>query len=334
MAQTPPFRRTVDMVEEGRVVVRHTFYGRDAAEAAHMEAAHREADASLDASMRGKPYKGTDIRAVRSKEAKDARGHGSERRALKVPTKDPAQMSGGEINKELDRHDASQSALNTELIDAGHGSVRFNDLPATGHPAALEMHQLAARTGQLRSEIARRYGPGAPSRLPKGFGPIRPLGEAKDERGHGSEKRGGAAPVPSKEEVRARFGAILKRLGATVDGVQDLTAIGMEPMLAYTDHVTGSSLLTPMSKATAGHLAQRLSDKRSSFGAPVKSQEVVACGSRLAEGGPGSGIVGHVDPALTAEARAAYAGVARRPRREAPRAVRATAFETRAELVR
>jgi hypothetical protein len=61
----PPHTRTLDMVEDGRVVVRHVFYGRDEAEAKHMEDAHREADKSMDASMRGKPYKGTDIKAVR-----------------------------------------------------------------------------------------------------------------------------------------------------------------------------------------------------------------------------------------------------------------------------
>jgi hypothetical protein len=115
-----------------------------------------------------------EVRAVLVGEAKDAGGHGSEKRAaLPVGKKDPAEMSGAEINKELDRHDARSSELTRELIDAGHGSVRFNDLPATGHPAGREMHDLSARTGRLRSEIARRYGPGAPSRLPKGFGPIR-----------------------------------------------------------------------------------------------------------------------------------------------------------------
>jgi len=61
----PPVSRTVDMVEEGRIVVRHIFYGRDEAEAKHMEEAHRDADASLDASLSGRPYKGVEIEAVR-----------------------------------------------------------------------------------------------------------------------------------------------------------------------------------------------------------------------------------------------------------------------------
>jgi len=63
--QIPPHRRTVDMVEDGRVVVRHVFFGRDEAEAEHMERAHREADKSFDASLKGEEYEGVDIKAVR-----------------------------------------------------------------------------------------------------------------------------------------------------------------------------------------------------------------------------------------------------------------------------
>lgn len=63
--RTPKVERTVDMVENGVLVVRHIFYGDDEETAKHMEEAHREADASLDASMKGKPYKDVDITAVR-----------------------------------------------------------------------------------------------------------------------------------------------------------------------------------------------------------------------------------------------------------------------------
>jgi 2'-5' RNA ligase len=66
--RTPKVQRTVDMVENGVLVVRHTFYGDDDKTAKHMEDAHREADASLDASMDGKPYKDVDITAVRKAE--------------------------------------------------------------------------------------------------------------------------------------------------------------------------------------------------------------------------------------------------------------------------
>ena len=66
--RTPKVQRTVDMVEDGVLVVRHTFYGDDEKTAKHMEDAHRAADASLDASMDGKPYKDVDIKAVRKAE--------------------------------------------------------------------------------------------------------------------------------------------------------------------------------------------------------------------------------------------------------------------------
>lgn len=57
--------RTVDMLEDGRLVVRHIFHGRDDAEAKHMEQAHLKADASLRAALAGKPYKGVEIEAKR-----------------------------------------------------------------------------------------------------------------------------------------------------------------------------------------------------------------------------------------------------------------------------
>lgn len=62
-----PATRTVDMTEGGRVVVRHVFFGRTAAEAKAMEEAHLEGDKSLAAALRGKPYRGIDIRAKRAR---------------------------------------------------------------------------------------------------------------------------------------------------------------------------------------------------------------------------------------------------------------------------
>lgn len=57
--------RTVDMLEDGRRVVRHVFYGRTPAEARAVERAHVRADASLRAALEGRPYRGVRIRAVR-----------------------------------------------------------------------------------------------------------------------------------------------------------------------------------------------------------------------------------------------------------------------------
>ncbi len=57
--------RTVEMLEQGRPIVRHTFLGDTPREAKHNEASHRKADRSLDAALRGKPYKGVRITARR-----------------------------------------------------------------------------------------------------------------------------------------------------------------------------------------------------------------------------------------------------------------------------
>ena len=64
-AVTPPSKKTVDMVEKGRVVVRHTFYGRDPGEAQHMMNSHKKADKSFADAVAGKKYKGIDIKAVK-----------------------------------------------------------------------------------------------------------------------------------------------------------------------------------------------------------------------------------------------------------------------------
>lgn len=57
--------RTVDMLEGGKLVVRHIFSGKDDAEAKAMEEAHLKADGSLRAALAGKPYKGIEIEARR-----------------------------------------------------------------------------------------------------------------------------------------------------------------------------------------------------------------------------------------------------------------------------
>lgn len=61
----PRSRKTVDMTEDGRLVVRHTFYGDSPAEAEHMLRSHKRADRSFADALAGRPYKGVDIRARR-----------------------------------------------------------------------------------------------------------------------------------------------------------------------------------------------------------------------------------------------------------------------------
>ena len=64
-AVLPRSKKTVDMVENGRVVVRHQFYGKNAKEAQHMMNSHKKADRSFADAVAGKKYKGIDIKAVK-----------------------------------------------------------------------------------------------------------------------------------------------------------------------------------------------------------------------------------------------------------------------------
>ena len=61
----PRSKKTVDMVENGKVVVRHQFYGKSPKEAAHMLASHKRADKSFADALAGRKYKGIDIKAIR-----------------------------------------------------------------------------------------------------------------------------------------------------------------------------------------------------------------------------------------------------------------------------
>lgn len=87
--------------------------------------------------------------------------------------KTPAEMSAGEINRELDRLDAKDSQLTREFIDAGRGHERPSEMMKQSDSLSRRYQELQNRRFELRYEIDRRYGPGAPSRLPKGFGRIK-----------------------------------------------------------------------------------------------------------------------------------------------------------------
>lgn len=82
-------------------------------------------------------------------------------------------MTAGQINKELDRLSKVSSKLIDKFIAVGRGHERISEIREKKDPLALAYIDNLNRTLQLRSEIERRYGPGAPSRLPRGFGPIR-----------------------------------------------------------------------------------------------------------------------------------------------------------------
>lgn len=97
-------------------------------------------------------------------------------------------MSGAEINKRLDALAKESSALVDELIAAGRGSERYSETSRKTDPLSLRYVQNSADASMLRDEITRRYGPGAPSRLPRGFGPIRRLNPAHAPRRNPAEK--------------------------------------------------------------------------------------------------------------------------------------------------
>jgi hypothetical protein len=92
-------------------------------------------------------------------------------------TSDPAGMTAGKINVEFDRLDALRSEVNDMLIASGRGHETYNETWTKTDPIALVWRSVAERGDDLRNEISRRYGPGAPSRLPtRGFGPIKAWG--------------------------------------------------------------------------------------------------------------------------------------------------------------
>lgn len=84
---------------------------------------------------------------------------------------DSSGMSAGQINKELDKLDKEDTRINDELIAAGRGSERPSDMRGKTDPLSKRFWDNVNRRAALRDEITARYGPSAPSRLPKGFGP-------------------------------------------------------------------------------------------------------------------------------------------------------------------
>jgi uncharacterized protein involved in exopolysaccharide biosynthesis len=86
-----------------------------------------------------------------------------------------ARLSAAALNKALDALDAEQSRLLDDLIAAGFGHTSLRTIVLLDHPVAQQYARAQEQIDLLRNEVARRYGPGAPSRLPlgKGFGPIK-----------------------------------------------------------------------------------------------------------------------------------------------------------------
>jgi hypothetical protein len=85
--------------------------------------------------------------------------------------KSPEEMTAGEINRQLEKVDAEISKLNSEMIAAGYGHVKYWDTEKEAPKFWPRFKALHDRRQALRTEIELRYGPGAPSKLPRGFGP-------------------------------------------------------------------------------------------------------------------------------------------------------------------
>lgn len=94
-------------------------------------------------------------------------------RISKISNKAPAVMTAGEINKELDKLEEQNSKLTQRMIDARRGYERPSEYLRLDDPLSIELRNNSNRREALRIEISSRYGPGAPRRLPKGFGPLK-----------------------------------------------------------------------------------------------------------------------------------------------------------------
>lgn len=77
------------------------------------------------------------------------------------------------INALLDRLDKLDSANIQAFIDAGRGNETASETWKLNDPLAQQYKRIAEAKSVLRAEISRRYGPNAPPRLPRGFGPIK-----------------------------------------------------------------------------------------------------------------------------------------------------------------
>jgi hypothetical protein len=96
----------------------------------------------------------------------------SARAGVRAPT-EPSSMAAAQINRELDRLDARRAANTDAFIASGRGDERPSEYLGKDDPLSREAAAIYGRRCALRAEIERRFGPGAPSRLPRGFGPLK-----------------------------------------------------------------------------------------------------------------------------------------------------------------
>jgi hypothetical protein len=90
----------------------------------------------------------------------------TEKKIVFKKPKEPRDMTASEINKRLDRLDAEGSKHTKAMIDAGRGHELPTETFKLSDPLAVKMKDNFERRSALYHEIERRYGPGAPNRLP------------------------------------------------------------------------------------------------------------------------------------------------------------------------
>jgi hypothetical protein len=81
----------------------------------------------------------------------------------------PSVMNASAINKALDKLDKENSKILDDMIVAGRGNELPSDTLKKDDPLAQRFKDNYHQSSALRYEIERRYGPGAPSRLPVKF---------------------------------------------------------------------------------------------------------------------------------------------------------------------
>jgi hypothetical protein len=91
---------------------------------------------------------------------------------MKKPKLQPSRMIGSAINRELDALDRESSKVTNLLIAAGRGTELPSSILFKTDALSWRYREEVTRRRALRIEMERRYGPGTPARLPRGFGPL------------------------------------------------------------------------------------------------------------------------------------------------------------------
>lgn len=142
----------------------------------------------------------------------------------------------GKINKRLDVLDAQSSKLTDALIAAGRGYELSSETMKKSDPLALKFRAVHEEYAALRREIDRRYGPGAPSRLPtRGRNPVPPSSRMQP-------KLSGAEVVRLMRLHGVTIAQLAKRMGipqTRVRMIREKGIVGAEFVRDWREAITG-----------------------------------------------------------------------------------------------